>query len=159
VSKWTEGSTGAMQSRNGDYSPYYQNQAKYTGASSKDIFLGVADYVVGGMEVGYLNDAKQVFKYGQQSRSAATLTRANRISANATAKYFSIAGKALGIYGAADAFIKLVDNPSNPANWVKFGANGGMLLMRANPFTFAIGVGYTVLDQGGYIDNWIGTKP
>jgi hypothetical protein len=131
--------------------------------NTRDISLGVLGFVVGGMEVGYLSEAKQVLKYGQQIsgqiRSAAVLTRANRISSTATAKYFSIAGKALGIYGTADAFIKLVDNPSNPANWVKFGANGGMLLMRTNPFTFAIGVGYTVIDQGGYIDNWIGTKP
>jgi hypothetical protein len=31
--------------------------------------------------------------------------------------------------------------------------------MKANPFTFVIGVGYTVLDQGGFIDKWIGDKP
>ena len=33
------------------------------------------------------------------------------------------------------------------------------LRVTLNPFTFAIGVGYTVLDQGGYIDDWIGNKP
>ena len=33
-----------------------------------------------------------------------------------------------------------------------------IFFMKANPFTFVLGVGYTVLEQSGYIDNWIGTK-
>jgi hypothetical protein len=115
------------------------------------------------MELSYLNDAKQVLKYGQRIdgkvRSAETLTRANRISSTATAKYLGYAGKALGIYGAYDAGTNLLNDPSNPANWIKFGASTGMLFMKANLFTFVVGVGYTVLDQGGYIDDWIGNKP
>ena len=31
--------------------------------------------------------------------------------------------------------------------------------MKTNPFTFVLGVGYTVLDQGRYIDDWICNKP
>ena len=133
------------------------------GGSDKDIYLGIAGGVVSGMELSYLNDAKQVLKYGQRIdgkvRSAETLTRANRISSTATAKYLGYAGKALGIYGAYDAGTKLLNDPSNPANWVKFGASTGMLFMKANPLNFVLGVGYTVLDQGGYIDDWIGNKP
>lgn len=130
------------------------------GSSDKDIYLDIAGVVVSGMELSYLNDAKQVLKSGQRIdgkvRSAETLTRANRISSTATAKYLGYVGKALGIYGAYDAGTKLLNDPSNPANWVKFGASTGMLFMKANPFTFFVGVGYTVLDQGGYIDDWIG---
>jgi len=128
----------------------------------KDIYLGIGGTVVGGMELSYLNDAKQVFKYGQRIdgnvRSAETLTRANRISSTSTAKYLGYAGKALGIYGAYDAGTKLLNDPTNPANWIKFGSSTGMLFLKANPYTFGIGVGYTILDQGGYIDDWFGKK-
>ena len=68
-------------------------------------------------------------------------------------------GPTTGEYYTYDALKKLSNEPSNPANWVKFGASTVMLFMKANPYTFVVGVGYTVLDQGGYIDDWIGNKP
>ena len=50
----------------------------------KDIYLGIGGTVVGGMELSYLNDAKQVFKYGQRIdgnvRSAETPIYASRAS-------------------------------------------------------------------------------
>lgn len=65
------------------------------GGWDKYIYLGIAGGVVSGMELSYLNDAKQVLKYGQRIdgkvRSAETLTRANRISSTATAKYLGYA--------------------------------------------------------------------
>lgn len=36
-------------------------------------------------------------------------------------RHSGYAGKALGIYGAYDAVTKLSNDPSNLANWVKFG--------------------------------------
>jgi len=94
------------------------------------------------MELSYLNDAKQVFKYGQRIdgnvRSAETLTRANRISSTSTAKYLGYAGKALGIYGAYDAGTKLLNDPTNPSNWIKFGSSTGMLFLKANHTRLAL---------------------
>jgi membrane carboxypeptidase/penicillin-binding protein len=53
--KWTSGITGAMQARNGDYSPYYQNQAKYTGrakGSGDGVFnIDMVDKIAGGIGV------------------------------------------------------------------------------------------------------------
>lgn len=107
------------------------------GGGDKEMYLGIVGSIVSVLESSYLSDAKQVLNYGHridgQVRSAETLTRANRISSNATAKYLGFAGKALGIYGAYDADKKLFNDPSNPANWVKAGASTGMLFMKANP--------------------------
>jgi hypothetical protein len=127
------------------------------------VMLGAANSGSTFFEAGYLSDARQIYKYGARIdgkvRSAETLTRANRISSNTTAKYLGYAGKALGFYGVWDAGKNFMNDPSDPANWVKLGANTGMLFMKANPYTLVVGVGYTVLDQGGYVDDWFGNKP
>jgi hypothetical protein len=36
--------------------------------------------------------------------------------------------------------------------------SSALVISRANPTTFAIGVGFTVLNEKGYIDEWFG-KP
>lgn len=125
--------------------------------------LGTAGATAEFFELAYLQDSKQVYKYAERVngkiRSAETITRANRISSMTTAKYLGYAGKTLGIYGALNSGAELINDPSNPANWIKFGASVGILFMKANPFGFVVSVGYTLLDEGGYIDDWIGNKP
>ena len=112
------------------------------------------------LEMSLEMGANQEFKYGQtingKWRSKEVVARAHRISSNNYARYVGFAGKVLGVYGTINALKKTMEDPSNTANWVKLGANAGMLALKANPYTLVASIGFTVLDEGGYIDEWVG---
>ncbi len=127
-----------------------------------DISINIASIFTSGSELKYRFEAKQILNYGERIggkvRSAQTLTRAYRISSSTNAKYLGYAGKALGLYSVVDAGGKFISDPSNPSNWVKLGANTGLLFIKSNPVSLGLSIGYTILDQGGYIDDWFGNK-
>jgi RHS repeat-associated protein len=70
------------------------------------------------------------------------------------AKYAGWAGKASGFYGIINASVKLYNEPS-ATNLLKLGANTGMVFMKSNPYTLAISLGYTALDESGAIDKGV----
>ena len=135
--------------------PLIPNQTKLN--DEKDIAISIAGIFTNGFELKYRFEAKQVLNYGERIggkvRSAQILTRAYRISSNNNVKYLGYAGKALGIYSAIDAGVKVINDPTNPSSWIKLGANTGLLFMKSNPISFGVSIGYSILEQGGYIDD------
>ena len=120
----------------------------------------VVGFMTGSLELSLEMGANQKFKYGQtingKWRSNEVVSRVNKINLNNAAKFVGYAGKLLGVYGVLDSGLKLANDLSNLANWVKFGGSGAMLLLKTNPYTLVAGVGLTVLDESGYIDEWVG---
>lgn len=134
-----------------------QNRENSTSISQVGAIVG---FMTNSLKLSLKMGANQEFKYGQtingKFRSNEVISRAHRISSNNYARYVGYAGKAIGVYGFSNSLYKTFDDPSNPANWVKISANTGMLFLKANPYTLLVSVGFTVLDEGGYIDDWVG---
>ena len=120
----------------------------------------IIGFMTQSLELSLEMGANQEFKYGKtingKFRSNEVVSRIHRITSNKYAKYIGFAGRITGVYGLANSSIKLIEDPSNPANWVKFGGNAAIFLIKTNPYTLVASVGFTVLDESGYIDDWLG---
>ncbi|MES2656524.1 MAG: RHS repeat-associated core domain-containing protein [Bacteroidota bacterium] len=100
ASKWSASSTGAMQARNGDASPYYQNQAKYTGANSgggQNTQLGLDgwEHAMGPI-LGYLGDNIIATRGKFQGATPGTSIASKRLSNVFPQKFTKVLGEKVG---------------------------------------------------------------
>lgn len=136
-----------------------QNQTSMSGwgsGGSEDINSSISQigavggFMTGSLEMSLEMGANQKFKYGQimngKWRSKEVVSRVHRINLDKEARYVGYAGKLLGVYGFADSGLKLANDPSNLANWVRFGGSGALFLLKTNPYSLLASVGFIILD-------------
>lgn len=122
----------------------------------------VVGFMTQSLEMSLRMGANQEFKYTQMMngkwRSKEVVARVHRISSNKFAGLVGIAGKVLGVYGLVESSVNIVNDPTNPANWVKLGLNAGLFVAKTNPYTLVASVGYVIADESGLIDKLVGNK-
>jgi len=104
--RWSFGITGAMQARNGDYSPYYQNQGKYTGRDDANSIYGLS-FNAGGSIAGVFENASvrtSIDFIGKSYNTSKQFVKA-ATTLGKVGLGFNIAGNFVSLYNVANTGI------------------------------------------------------